>query len=175
MRRLYIGLLSLFGCVLLALYQNVGRLSQIEKSKSLQMPHYFVSIYNEEKAKTPKSPSDYEGLLYDTPLYKRLLQEITIRGGSKGCDPSDPNVICPPSDQIGGPNDEKTRVSLSFDPAKNSANINVNDDWRSRIRYNSSINGAQFEIRKMLSKSSEVNFQCDQTASNSKISFEFNY
>lgn len=176
MRRLYFGLLILFGCILLALFQNVGRLSHNEKPKSLLMPQYFVSIYESQKnVNSHRTMNDYEGLLYDSPLYKRLLNEITIKGGSKGCDPSDPHVICPPQDQYDQVKNKPSQMSVTFDPLRSEARMYMFETWQGKVNYNQSSQDTHVKMSRMISSQSEVNFEYNQNKSTGKVSFELKW
>lgn len=175
-RRLSFTIIIVFSLILLLFYQNVGVLSQNEKTKELVFPSYFSDVYKaENKNSAPSHEELAKNYLYQSPIYKQLSHPLFSSESDKNlsfnCSSSD--NLC---EKTAADLDRENNPPLSFsiDPFKTLAKIKMSEEWQGQVYYPSAT-GPRYELKRFMSQSSELNLQYDSGTNQGKISLDIKW
>ena len=171
MRRSYFyGVLSLAIVCLVLFFQNLDQLSQDETPTPLAFPKFLSNVYEEKTSNGYlRSQRDYERLLWNTPLYNQISNQLGgPSGGTLQPCKADQKVGCLPAPN---PIDENWR--LKFDPLKTLATVYMFDSWQGQFRYTGAT--TQFLLKKQMSRAAEFKFSVDPSAQGGNLSLDFKW
>ena len=171
MRRSYFyGILGLALVCLVLFFQNLDRLSQDETVTPLEFPNFLSNVYEEKTSHGYlRTEKDYERLLWDTPIYNQISNQIGIpnNGALPPCKPNQKDA-CQPA-----PNSIDDNWRLKFDPIKTLATVYMFDSWQGQFRYTGAT--TQFLLKKQMSQATEFKFSVDPASQGGNLSLDFKW